>query len=154
MHYVPVYGDNFVQLHRRYFENNNLKVSALLGWGQTEGLHWRRWIDFDLEFSFLLFIKGLSYALLFKEGPYLFVVNGFFWSSIFHLYFFFRVMTLPHNRRTSANIFLAALACSDSLHLLFTVHKWILSMTEYRYLQIILFDGISLSLKTFWPTCI
>ena len=42
-------------------------------------------------------------------------------------------MILPHNRKISASVFLAALACSDSLHLMLTFHKWVMSTTGYRY---------------------
>ena len=42
-------------------------------------------------------------------------------------------MTLPQNRKSAACMNLAALGCTDSLHLLFTVHKWILGRITYRY---------------------
>ena len=58
-------------------------------------------------------------------------VNALLFSVLDYLNFC-RVMTLPRNRKISANIFLAALACSDSLHLLFSVHDWLLSMIEYK----------------------
>ena len=44
-------------------------------------------------------------------------------------------MTLARNQKTSVSVFLAALACSDSIHLLFTVHRWLLGMTELRLVQ-------------------
>ena len=43
-----------------------------------------------------------------------------------------RIMMLPHNRRSAAGVYLAALACTDNAHLLFTVHKWVLGRFTYR----------------------
>ena len=49
------------------------------------------------------------------------------------LFYIDRVMILPHNRNSSACLLLAALACADSLVLLFVLHKWTIGRITYRY---------------------
>ncbi len=43
-----------------------------------------------------------------------------------------RVMVMPGNRGSSACVYLATIAVTDSVHLLFTIHKWAMGMTGYR----------------------